>query len=79
MLVGAVPHPGVCGWFIPRPREGGTDAAMGDGDESLSLSLVRTRYKSGDDASRAHGNVPGHAALTLALKFAQSLRASTHA
>ena len=54
---------------------------MGDGDESLSLSLslVRTRYKSGDDASRAHGNVPGHAALTLALKFAQSLRASTHA
>ncbi len=60
-------------------REGGTDAAMGDGDESLSLSLVRTRYKSGDDASRAHGNVPGHAALTLALKFAQSLRASTHA
>ena len=53
--------------------------AMGDGEESLSLSFIRTRYKSGDDASRAHGNVPGHAALTLALKFAQSLRASTHA
>ena len=78
MFVGAV-HTRVCVWVVRR--EGGTDAAMGDGDESLSLSLslVRTRYKSGDDASRAHGNVPGHAALTLALKFAQSLRASTHA
>ena len=45
--VGAeVPHPGVCGWFVPRPREGGTDAAMGDGDESLSLSLSFARVTS---------------------------------
>ena len=41
VFVGEVPHPGVCGWFVARAGRTRAAMAMGDGEESLSLSFAR--------------------------------------